>query len=65
VAAQFAADFETVLAGQHNIQQDQIERAFPGEPGGRDSVADCLHHVPFHLEIVLQPEGDPGFVFHH
>ena len=63
--AQLAADFEAVLAREHDVEQDQVEGLPPGPPQGALSVRFDLHFVPLVLQVELKPEGDRGIVFHH
>src|SRR5262249_1449647 len=63
--AEFSTDVETVLAGQHDIEQDQIELCFPSAPGRRISIARNFDFVALHLQIVFQPERNRRFILHH
>jgi hypothetical protein len=56
--AQLAAHLEAVLAGQHHIEQDQIESAFPGTAACGDPVAENLHVVA--LEPADRKEANGG-----
>ena len=52
-AAQLAADLEAVLAGQHDVEQDQVEGPFRARCRARFAVRRDLDVVAFDLQIDL------------
>src|SRR5579864_7479627 len=65
MAPQLAAHLESVLSGQHDIQQDEIEGGFLRAPRCSQAVHHGFDLIAFHFEIVLQPQGNARFVFHY
>ena len=63
--AQLAAHLESVFAGQHDIQQDEIEAASCARWDAASPSDHDLHLVALHLEVVFQAEGDARLVFHY
>src|SRR5215472_17128050 len=62
-AAEIAADFKSILAGQHDVEHDQIELVLLGAAEGVGAVGGDLDLIAFHLEIVFEAQRDGGFVF--
>ena len=63
--AQIAADLETVPAGEHYVQQDQVPR-FGACPAARGhTVPDGFHFIAFGFQIVGQAECQVGIILNY
>src|SRR5438067_727966 len=62
---QFPADLKSILPGQHYVEQDNVELAFPAAPNGGVAVAGHLHSVSLQCQVLLQPERNAGLIFHY
>src|SRR5688572_18722789 len=60
---QFTTDLEAILAGEHHVEQDQIETSGQAAGDGRLAVGDQLQLVALEAQVLLESECDVGIVF--
>src|ERR1035437_7571362 len=61
---QVAANLEAVFVGQHNVQQDQVERPGARSPYGFHPVGYHRYFVTLRLQIVFESKSDSRLVLH-
>jgi hypothetical protein len=62
-APEIATDFEAILRGQHDVEQDEIPAGLAAATARLVAVCHDRHVVPFVLEVELETQGDVGLVF--
>ncbi|KAG0920405.1 hypothetical protein G6F32_015618 [Rhizopus arrhizus] len=61
--AQLPADFDTVHAGQVEIQHDRVELVHHGQMQAGDPVSREVHRVPAVLQVITQIGRNVAVVF--
>jgi hypothetical protein len=63
LAAQRAAHLVAVRAGQHDVENDRVERSFARHPDAVGAVVHDIDRETFGLEPLTQPGGQALLVF--
>ena len=61
--SQFAADFKSILSGQHDVEQNQVEMSRARTSGRRLSISNNFNFVPFQFKIILEAYSNRNVVF--